>query len=269
MVITKENIVLPKGGKKQIELKDFNYDKISKRDAYFTIYLPCAKDKPYYKSTTHSYVKLKMREYVPPSWRKLIKICTISEVIGIIPEELENQIFRLFGSQYYYEHYPSYDEGDIERTSDWLRQFIIDYGTKYNFGYCTSKIFREICDLALVKCFPISFNPSSALFEFRKTENIKELFKTIVNIYKKKLTKSYNRWKFEESHSYKVLKFAKHNGPFSINQFKKNFRYLKSHRSNIDTFCHESPGDKGIFLYFSKKDKKYHFPNFIQELLGY
>ncbi len=268
MVISRKNIILPKNGKNQVDLKSFGFDLLPKRDSFFTIFLPCARAKPYHKSTTHSYVNLKLKEYIPPLWRKLIRICTISEVIGIVPERLENQIFGLYSDQYYYEHYPSYNEGDVERTIEWLKQYIKDYGTTYNFGYCTSKIFREICEKALVKSFPTRFNPSSALFEFRKTENIKEIFEKIVNIYRKKLANRYEKWKFEESHPYQVLKFALENAPFKFELFKKRFKYLKKPRANIDTFCHESLGDKGIFLYFNHTDKRFHFPSWIINLLN-
>ena len=35
-----------------------------------------------------------MREFLPKGWENLIQICTISEVIGIIPKEIENIIFN-------------------------------------------------------------------------------------------------------------------------------------------------------------------------------
>ena len=270
MASKSSKIVLPPRGKEKIDLDRFNY-KVSYRDCLFTIYLPCARSKPYYESRTHHYIKLKIKEYIPPNWRKLIRICTISEVIGIIPEELEYQIFNIFGDDYFYEHYPSYEEGDVQRTSNWLKEFITNekYETKFNYCYCTSKIFREIALNSEIECLPIDFNQSSALFEYRKTENVKELMERIKFDYQNLLKSKFNKWKKQNSHPYKVLRFAKENTPFKFREFKKRFEYLGNPIANIGTFCHESDSDKGIFLYYNERDKRYYFPRFIKELLDF
>lgn len=268
MVIKSSKIVLPINGKNQVDLIRFKF-KNNYRDSLYTIYLPCARDKPYYKSITHFYIKLKLNEYIPNIWKNLIHISTISEVIGIVPERLESSIFNLFKHEYYYEHYPSYGEGDIERTSEWLSSYIEQYGTKFNYGYCTSKIFREICSEARLECFPKNFNPKSALYEFRKIECVKELTNKIYETYKNLLIYRFNKWKLNNSHSYNVLEFAKENQSFSRKEFKRKFNDLQNPLANIDTFCHESKSDKGIFLYFNLKDKKYHFPKFITKFLNF
>ena len=262
MGVKSSNIILPINGKNQVDLTRFNFG-IDYRDSLFTIYLPCAKDKPYFKSTTHSYIRLKINEYIPRIWRKLINISTISEVIGIVPERLESSIFHFYRHEFYYEHYPSYGEGDIERTTNWLSSYIEQYGTNFNFGYCTSKIFREICIEAELECFPKNFKPESALFEFRKIECVKELTDRIYETYRNLLIYRFNKWKLNNSHPYDVLEFAKENKSFSRKEFKRKFKDLHNPLANVDTFCHESKSDKGIFLYFNKKDKKYHFPKFI------
>ena len=268
MGVKSSKIVLPINGKNQVDLIRFKFEN-NYRDSLYTIYLPCAKDKPYYKSITHSYIKLKLNEYIPNIWKKLIHISTISEVIGIVPERLESRIFYFYKHEYYYEHYPSYGEGDIERTSEWLSSYIEQYGTKFNYGYCTSKIFREICSEAGLECFPKNFNPKSALYEFRKIECVKELTDRINNSYKKLLICRFNRWKSKNSHAYKVLDFAKDYTPFSLKDFKTEFKEFQNPLANVDTFCHESKSDKGIFFYYSKKDKKFHFPKFVIDFLNF
>lgn len=268
MGVKSSKIVLPINGKNQVDLIRFTF-KINYRDSLYTIYLPCARDKPYYKSITHSYIKLKLNEYIPNIWKKLIDISTISEVIGIVPERLESSIFYFYKHEYYYEHYPSYTEGDIGRTSEWLSSYIEQYGTKFNYGYCTSKIFREICSEAGLECFPKNFNPKSALYEFRKIECVKELTDRIYDSYKKLLICRFNRWKSKNSHAYKVLDFAKDYTPFSLKDFKTEFKELQNPLANVDTFCHESKSDKGILFYYSKKDKKFHFPKFVIDFLNF
>lgn len=266
MTLRTSKIILPARGKGQIDLNRFNFE-IDYRNCLFTIYLPCAKDKPYHKSSTHSYIKLKIKEFIPKIWRKLIRICTISEVIGIVPEKLENSIFYYFKDEFYYEHYPSHKEGDVGRTSDWVKQYISLYGTKYNFSYCTSKVFREICNRAQLECYPENYIKQSALFEFRKTENVKQLTDVIYDTYKNILISRFKKWTLDNSHSYKVLKFIKDNNPISLKMFKNNFKMLKNPQANINTFCNESKSDKGIFLYYSKKYRKYYFPKFIRGFL--
>lgn len=266
MGVKSSSIILPINGKNQVDLTRFNF-KNNYRDSFFTIYLPCAKDKPYYKSATHSYIRLKLNEFIPKVWRKLIHFSTISEVIGIIPERLESSIFHFYRKEYYYEHYPSYGEGDLERTSYWLNSYLKQYGTNFNYGYCTSKIFREICKQAELECFPKNFKPESALFEFRRTENVKELTNRVNDSYKNLLISRFKRWKSKNSHPYAVLDFARRKAPFSLKEFKKEFKELQNPLANIDTFCHESKSDKGVFFYFNAKDKKFHFPVFVAKFL--
>lgn len=268
MGVKSSKIVLPINGKNQVDLIRFKFEN-NYRNSLYTIFLPCARDKPYYKSITHSYIKLKLNEYIPNIWKKLIHISTISEVIGIVPERLESSIFYFYKHEYYYEHYPSYEEGDIERTSEWLSTYIEQYGTKFNYGYCTSKIFREICSEAGLECFPKNFNPKSALYEFRRIVCVKELTNKIYETYKKLLICRFNRWKSKNSHAYKVLDFAKDYTPFSLKYFKTEFKELQNPLANVDTFCHESKSDKGIFFYYSKKDKKFHFPKFVIDFLNF
>ena len=268
MATRSNRIYIPKRGKEQVDLTYFNYE-INYRDSFFTIFLPCAREKPYRFSTTHSYINKKIEEYIPVIWRKLIKICTISEVLGIIPEGLEDEIFNENKEEFYYEHYPNNKESDVERTSRWLSDYVLEYGTYFNFGYCTSKIFREICTLANLKCYPTEFKPSSALFEFRKIVNVKQLTGVIINNYKRILATRFDKWKKKKSHAYKVLEYALHSNPFTIDNFKKEFKYLRSPAKNVKTFCYESKSDKGVFFYYNVIKKNYHFPDFIKNLLNW
>lgn len=266
MVITSKKITLPERGKAQLDLTLFNYS-LDYRDSLFTLYLPCSKDKPYYKSKTHSYIKKKLNENIPKIWHKLIRICTISEVIGIIPESLESRIFYFYRDQYYYEHYPTQEEGDLERTSGWLKDYVKKFGSKFNYGYCTCKIFRDICVEANLDCFPTDFKKESALFEFRKTENVMELINKIKDTYINLLISRFNRWKNKKNHAYQVIKYAKTNNPFSFKEFKNTFNKLRNPKANVNTFCHESRSDKGVFFYYNRTDKKYYFPIFISKFL--
>ncbi len=267
MVIKSTKIVLPPKGKHQINLDRFNYS-IKYQNSLFTIYLPCAKTKPYHKSKTHYYIRLKLRQYIPKIWRKLIRICTISEVIGIVPESIENSVFQFFYDDYYYEHYPNYEEGDIERTSRWLREYIEVYGTKYNYSYSTSRIFREIAsNVPNLESLPREFNPKSALFEYRKTINVEQLMEKIVSTYSDILKERYLKWKSKQNHSFEVIEFAKSCSPFSFHDFKKKFSFLQNPKSNIATFCNESKSDKGIFLKYDKKQRKYFLPDCVIKLV--
>ena len=150
-----------------------------------------------------------------------------------------------------------------------MSSYIEQYGTKFNYGYCTSKIFREICNEAGLECFPKNFNPKSALYEFRKISCVEELTNKIYETYKNLLIYRFNKWKLKNSHPYIVLDFAKENISFSRKNFKRKFKDLQNPLANVNTFCHESESDKGIFLFYNKKDKKYHFPKFIQEFLNF
>lgn len=263
MVIKSKNISLPPSGKRQVDLDRFGF-KPNYRNSYFTIYLPCARKKPYHKSRTHSYIHLKIKQFIPNIWIKLINFCTISEVIGIIPEKIENVIFYNYRHEFDYEHYPNCHEGDIERTSEWLRMYIKDYGTHFNYCYCTSKVFRNIGEnIRDLQMFPKNYKTESALFEFRKTENVKELTNTIFNKYLNILRSRYKSWKEKDNHPYRVINFAKKYSPFSFKEFCEVFDYLKNPRANINTFCNESKSDKGIYLSYNKKDKKYYLAKFI------
>ena len=95
-----------------------------------------------------------------------------------------------------------------------------------------------------------------------------ELINKIKDTYKNILISRFNIWKVENNHAYQVLKFAKENISFSFDLFKKKFKELKNPRANIDTFCHESQSDKGIFFYFNRKYRKFFFPNFIIDFLN-
>jgi len=162
-----KQIYIPENGKQQVKLQEFGY-KPEFRNYYFTIYLPCAKTKPYKHSKTHKYITAKLKQFIPKVWLRLIHISTISEVLGIVPRSFENLLFITNRQEFYYEHYPRHQENDIQRTAEWLRNYIVKFGTTYNYAYCTSRVFRKISKRAGLQCFPTIFSPSSALFEFRR-----------------------------------------------------------------------------------------------------
>lgn len=263
-----KQIILPSFGKQQVKLKEYGFGK-DFRNYHFTIYLPCSQKKPYRLSRTHRYVSSKLSQFIPKMWQNMIHISTISKVLGVIPKKLENLLFLKHRDTFFYEHYPKEKENDLLRTADWLRNYLSEFGSNYNFAYCTSKIFREICARAGLQCFPTEFNPSSALFEFRKLINIRELSDHLISTYKNELLKRFSYWKTHNSHAYKVLHFAKEYSPFTFQQFESEFSHLKNPRANIKTFCYESYSEKGIFLRYTPLTKTYELPKFIQKFLNF
>ena len=92
---------LPATGKKQIDLQALGFSINPKKDK-LTLFIPCSAQKPYKKSNTHKYIHAKLKQNIPNIWLKQIKICTVSEVLGIVPEELEDKIFYQLGYDYNY-----------------------------------------------------------------------------------------------------------------------------------------------------------------------
>jgi predicted RNA-binding protein len=128
------------------------------------ILLPCSKTKPYRLSTFHRSVDRSLRGLEPR-----LHVCTISEVMGIVPRETEDQIPK-------YDTYP--DDRGIESAAKALRSYLLRYGRKYGhiIVYATSRAFRRIARegsraLSLsIELLPRegTFAPRSAFFEFRK-----------------------------------------------------------------------------------------------------
>lgn len=247
--ISKQHIILPEFGKKQISIKKFSWKITSSK--LFIIYLPCAKQKPYYLSSTHTYFKQKLKEFLPQNWETLILICTISEVIGIVPEDLEDVIFNKKNGNYQkynYEHYPDPSEHDIENTRRWLIKFIQDHDQKEHYAYLTSKTFREITDnIIQLRIYPKDYNPSSALFEFRKTINIQAFCRVIEKKYITTLKKRYLNWKEKKTQAYLILNLFK-NMTFTISDIKKELPIIKNPYSVISKMCHEGKNQYGILL---------------------
>ncbi len=248
--ISKQQIILPEFGKRQINLRKFSW-KISS-SKLFIIYLPCAKQKPFYLSSTHSYFKLKVKEILPRSWDKFIQICTISEVIGIIPEDLEDEIFNEKNGnkeKYNYEHYPTHKENDIKNTKNWLIQFIQQHKKQHHIAYLTSRIFREICDdISSLETYPTEFNPSSALFEFRKSINVLEICIKIKEKYLDILEKRFTRWKERNNQPYLLLKEFYNRDSFTISDMKKNLPQIKNPYSLLYRLCQEGKNRHGFFI---------------------
>jgi len=261
--ISKQHIILPEFGKKQIILRKFSW-KIS-LSKLFIIYLPCAKQKPYYLSSTHSYFKQKVKEFLPQGWDTLIQICTISEVIGIIPEDLENIIFNKKNGNYQkynYEHYPDPSERDIEKTRRWLIKFIQDHDQKEHFAYLTSKTFREISDnIIQLRIYPKDYNTSSALFEFRKRVNILEFCKAVEKKYISILKKRFLRWEKNNRQPFLVLKTFKDSDVFTPTDVKKCLPEIKNPYSLLSKLCHEGKNQYGIFLEKKERGKYKSNPN--------
>lgn len=241
---------LPEFGKKQIDLESFGWDlKLSKS---FIIYLPCASTKPYYLSSTHSYFSTTLQEFIPKNWIDLVQICTISEVLGIVPEDVEPIIFNKKKNNFnnfFYEHYPTSEENDIENTRKWLIDFIDQYKNITHISYLTSNIFREICKkIHSLKLFPQSYKPSSALFEFRKKSNIHELSQFIVDIYTRSLNKRIYKWKKKPNQQYLILKSFWNANSFNFKEIRKKIPSIKNPYSVISSLLKEGGYGKGIVL---------------------
>ena len=248
--ISKQQIILPEFGKKQISLKKFSWRINSSK--LFIVYLPCAKKKPYYLSSTHAYLKQKLKEFLPQNWDTLILVCTISEVIGIIPEDLEDIIFNKENGNYQkynYEHYPEKSEDDIENTRRWLIKFIQDHDQKEHFAYLTSKTFRDISDnIIQLRIFPKKLNPRIALFEFRKTLNIQAFCKGIERNYLKILKIRFYNWKKRKHQAYVLLREFWNIGFFKISDIRLKLPNIKNPSALVSKLCREGRFQRGIFL---------------------
>jgi predicted RNA-binding protein len=128
------------------------------------ILLPCSKIKPYRRSQFHRSVDRILRGLESHLHR-----CTISEIMGVVPREVEDQIPN-------YDTYP--DERGVASASSALRTYLLRYGKRYAHViiYATSRMFRRIARagsnaLSLsIELLPRegTFAPRSAFFEFRK-----------------------------------------------------------------------------------------------------
>lgn len=158
-------------------IKKFDY-KITGHKKIILV-LPCSKVKPYKNSQTHTYINYILRNNLDIEQLKQIQIFTISEVLGLVPENLEEKIFHP-NSKYFYDSYPK--ESNIKFCQDSLNEFIQQNPDLIYLSYCTSKIFRKITSMDKINLFPKEFNSKSSLFEFRKRENVMELINFIKEV---------------------------------------------------------------------------------------
>lgn len=180
--------------KEQIDL--FKYGNPYLRNRKIHLFLPCSKVKPYKNSKSHRYIHQKLKENLPSKILSNIQINTVSEVIGIIPEHLENEIFKDPGN--YYDNYPN--DFDIERVSSWLINYILQnpsFSECCFLFYATAPTFRSICEktnemlsktllfngggsIVNLKLVPTEVNEMvNPITEFRKNARIKELIAAI------------------------------------------------------------------------------------------
>lgn len=189
--------------KKQIDLKQYGEPYLPNTKIY--LFLPCSGTKPYKNSKTHKFINQKLRETFNDKCLDMIQVNTVSEVRGIIPQHLEDEIFA--NPEHDYNRAP--DSQDVKHTAQWLFDFIVHAPNEGNdrlfIFYATSRIFREICTRTqelLAMCDKIGKNgyviednyvapiielrpcciknPKSALFEFQKRENINYLLNDIL-----------------------------------------------------------------------------------------
>lgn len=182
--------------KKQIDLKQYGEPYLPNTRVY--LFLPCSGTKPYKNSKTHKFINNKLRETFDEKSLNMIQVNTVSEVRGIIPQHLEDEIFA--NPEHDYNSYP--DSQDVKHTAQWLFDFIMHAPNEGNdrlfIFYATSKVFREICLAAnqilnmfqyenkdryypVIELRPCCIkNPKSALFEFNKRENINYLLNDIL-----------------------------------------------------------------------------------------
>lgn len=138
------------------------------QDKRILLLLPCSKTKPYAFSPFHRAVRASLR-----GLDERVHYCTISEEVGIVPRELENQVPP-------YDTYP--DEDGIERASEALSWFLSKHRGQYRctVAYATSRTFRQIVQRAEalsgaeLNLLPRegSFRKSSAFFEFMRRRSV-------------------------------------------------------------------------------------------------
>jgi hypothetical protein len=259
-----DQVHIPPGGKEQVNLSQFRWS--PKKECIFALFLPCASEKPYYRSSTHSYFHKKMDELFPAAWHKILQICTISEVIGIIPEDLEDKILIENAQLYWYEHYPAANEGDVERTKYWLSNFIQKYKFSKNFAYLTSKTFRLIVDIPEMNIFPQNYDSRNPIFEFRRSTNVHQVFDELITDYCNVLVKRYQLWgsqKNSKSIKTDIINLIQKEKSVTYQDLKSKFNKKKG--LNLALFhlsTERSNYEGGIFL--QKTGDSYLFINAIE-----
>ncbi|MEX2681825.1 MAG: DUF5591 domain-containing protein [Candidatus Sigynarchaeota archaeon] len=256
---------IPAWGKNQVDLNQFHWRK--QKESLFAVYLPCAGEKPYYQSQSHKYFKMKMWDFLPKPWHKLIQICTISEVLGIIPENIEDKIFIEKRNIFWYEHYPQANEGDISRTKEWLRNFVMKYSFNYNFAYLTSKTFIQIANLPELKIFPANIEHKNPVLEYRRTSNIQQLFEAIKSEYINLLSSRYIVWKKKRSRLAYILELFFDSSSLTFKDLRKSFR--KSNCLNI--MLPALSTERGCIsggIYLQKEGDTYKLIENLRNLLG-
>lgn len=138
------------------------------KEKKIALFLPCAKTKPYKRSPSHRDIYCELG-----SFSEYVHILTISEIMGVVPEDLENNIP-------YYDTYPNEDSIYSAIKS------VIDYKKKYNghynifFAYMTSKSFRKVIHNANqeleedIILLPNDgrFDPKKAFFEYKTKKTV-------------------------------------------------------------------------------------------------
>lgn len=180
--------------KSQIDLLE--YGNPYNLSAKVHLFLPCSKIKPYKNSKSHKFIVKKLSEGLAPGSLGFVQINTISEVKGVVPQHLEDEIFS--NPDQHYDLLP--ENSDIARLGKLLCQFVMntpERDEKFFVFYATQIIFREICCYAnkelkkyavgqytppniLLVPYVVE-NPAKALFEFRMKNNADVLVRVIKN----------------------------------------------------------------------------------------
>lgn len=159
------------------------YGRLYEKGKRLFVFLPCSSKKPYKESVTHKYIHLVLKRGLNPERYNQIQICTISEVLGIIPENIEDEVFS--------DETNNYNSLPMVNDIDDMVLSLFDYITSVPYEispvfcvYATAMIFRAVAkktDKLLIDyglsltLLPEEVDTTKALFEFRKRERVREL----------------------------------------------------------------------------------------------
>lgn len=142
--------------------------------------LPCASEKPYSDSRTHSHIERYLEEHFPGQRDRIHKV-SLSGLYGPVPQEYEERQPVL---EYNYRLIPE-NQAQIELVSQRLLDYLEAHRSGYTHyvAYATSKAYRLVFERvaeAFVELIVLPSAPKSRrLTEFFRTTNIEELMQQI------------------------------------------------------------------------------------------
>lgn len=161
----------------------FKFGRLYEKGKRLFVFLPCSSKKPYKDSVTHKYVHSVLKRDLNPERYKQVQICTISEVLGVIPENIEDEVFS--DSVNHYDSLPTVHDIDhmalslfdyVTSVPDSISPVFCVYTTAIIFRAVAKKADRMLTNFGLeLSLLPEEVDTTKALFEFRKRERIREL----------------------------------------------------------------------------------------------